>query len=515
MVDPLAQSSTAGRQPPSSSSCADDDTIATPPKGDKSLSHGLRVEEKTLKFRFPSPHKSNDGNINPLVLHVHWMHEVQKSFGNGVQFFDNKNRKIGEVDPLCMTPDPQPYHFSVQNAAVKNQNNDESANTRFIIHRMQSKHSLSEIKQTPNVLKLMQNYDFYVNDHRWSETDWDTIQLGFFYGLDPQFYDLDQATCKLQEVFKQTLPRMKIPKFRLVYGSPKVRIARGNNRSIRTKAYAIETLRQNRDEMTHILKQAYKESGTFVPFQMRSRHPEAFEKMIRAQTHSLANNYVIILNHVGLDVMHYISDRILARTGVQAILPGKSVNTDGKYKILVHKSHYHATREYIMSELTSWINDHVAPDAQATLAKYPGPPEVALIGSDGFSCGKQSYMTISVNTAFSIGSAISDSSPPNYVFQDKKAPSGDTSTLGGSRATLSSRPRTWADMASGRHTAATEISDIASPEGLDQSTIISDLASSRAEVENLRSQVAQLEAERAEHQKVLADTVQEQVSKAV
>ena len=88
-------------------------------------------------------------------------------------------------------------------------------------------------------------------------------------------------------------------------------------------------------------------------------------------------------------------------------------------------------------------------------------------------------MIISVNTAFSIGSAISDSSPPHYVFQARTPPSGDASTLGGSRASLSSRPRTWADMASGRNSAATEISDSA-PEGMDQFTIISDLASSRA-----------------------------------
>jgi hypothetical protein len=56
---------------------------------------------------------------------------------------------------------------------------------------------------------------------------------------------------------------------------------------------------------------------------MRSRHPEAFEKMIRVKrTHLLANNFVIILNYVGPDdVMHYIPERILATKGVQAVLP--------------------------------------------------------------------------------------------------------------------------------------------------------------------------------------------------
>lgn len=134
----------------------------------------------------------------------------------------------------------------------------------------------------------MQKYDFYVNEHCWCETDWQTTQLGFFYDIDPQYYNIDQATCKIQEVLKRNAPRMTVPKFRLVYCSPKVRTSQGSNRSIRTKAYAIETLRKDRDDMIRILKQAYKDNGTFVPFQMRSRHPEAFEKMIRAQTHRLS-----------------------------------------------------------------------------------------------------------------------------------------------------------------------------------------------------------------------------------
>ena len=473
------------------------------------------IEEKTLKFRFPPP-KDNDGNINPLVLHIHWMHEVQTAFGEDVIFFDNSNRKIGKLDPLRNKPDSQAYQFMVHNALNSAVKTSESPikKTHIVIHRIQSKYPLSEIKNAPNVANLMRKYDFYVNDHTWSETEWDTVQLGFFYGLNPQFYDIHQATCKIQEVLKKNAPRMKAPRFRLVFSSPKVRTARGSNRIIRTKAYAIETLRKDRDDMNRILKQAYKDDGTFVPFQMRSRHPEAFEKMIRAQTHLLAHNFVIILNHVGPDVMHYISERILALGGVQAVLPCKSVNEDGRYKVLVNKEQYHEARDRLKEELQSWIEDHAAPDARATLDKYPLPPEVAPINSDGFSQGEQSYMNISINTAFSIGSNISDSSPPTYVFQDTNMPLDDTSTLGGSRDAPLGRARTWADAVTGRSKPAMEIVDVGQV-NIDQGTIISDLESSRAEVETLKSKVAQLEAERIEHQKALANTVQDQVSKAV
>ena len=119
-----------------------------------------------------------------------------------------------------------------------------------------------------------------------------------------------------------------------------------------------------------------------------------FEKMIRAQTYRMSNNFVIILNCVGPDVMHYISDRILTTEGVQAVLPCKSLNDDGKYKVLVNKDQYHATREKFMTEFTQWINEYAAPDAKATLTKYPNPAEVVPINSDVFSHGEMKRLGI-------------------------------------------------------------------------------------------------------------------------
>jgi hypothetical protein len=214
MMDPSTQLSTVDKQSLSRFSREDDDTVATPPKGEKSKTRGSIVEEKTLKFRFP-PLKGNDGNVNPLLLHVHWMHEVQTAFGDSVQFIDNNNRKIGKLDPLRTTPESQTHYFSVHKTLSKNRNNDgsqeqshdvQSNPTRFIIHRILSKFSLSELKNTPNVANLMRKYDFYVNEHKWSETDWDTTQLGFFYGLDPQFYDLVTRRIRSKNSYRRMFP---------------------------------------------------------------------------------------------------------------------------------------------------------------------------------------------------------------------------------------------------------------------------------------------------------------------
>lgn len=91
-------------------------------------------------------------------------------------------------------------------------------------------------------------------------------------------------------------------------------------------------------------------------FQMQLHHPEAFQKKICAQTYHVANNFVIILNFAGPDIMHLILEIILTTDGVQAVLPCKLVHDNVKYKNLVYKHQKHAARTRFINELTNLIN---------------------------------------------------------------------------------------------------------------------------------------------------------------
>ena len=381
---------------------SDDDTVTTPPRGGIINSRERMCVEKTLKFRFV-PLESFDG-VHPAVLHVHWMNEVQSIFGNEIQFFDNRNRQVTKFEPLRTDPNTHIQQFQLlfdkrsqnclEKGTVKNKTLDPRRATSYMVYRIRTSIPLREIKTTVSVMKLMKEHNFFVNEHRWSETDWETTQLGFVYGIDPQFHDIDQATNKVMKTIQQNAPRMKIPKFRLDLCSPKTTTTK-----VRTKAYAIETLRETRDAMTKVLKTAYKENGVFISFQMRNRHPEAFERVIKAQMNMISTNYVIVLKNIGPDAMHYLSDRINAIEGVLSLLPCKSVNEDGKYKVLVHQKNYHNVREYLKTTIPEWYREYVEPDAKAPPGRYPGNPEVSRTDSDGFSQGDQSYMTISVGQA--------------------------------------------------------------------------------------------------------------------
>ena len=91
--------------------------------------------------------------------------------------------------------------------------------------------------------------------------------------------------------------------------------------------------RKSTKELITLLKAVFKSTGKFVPYQMWRKHPDAFLKLVHAQTQVLDKNQVIHLNHIGSEALYYISDHINAVSSVKALLPTKYTNL-GQYKVL-------------------------------------------------------------------------------------------------------------------------------------------------------------------------------------
>ena len=279
-----------------------------------------------------------DDMIAPSVVHARWMCILQEEFGEAVQFFDNKNQIIPHLDPIRMDQQLAKAQFLWHSQAPKHgpaappqSRSTDRRFTRYMLHRMRTSISLSTIKANHKVRAFLKDHNFYVNEHRWNETEWDTTQLGFFFGTDPSFYNVDQATAKITAEIQKATGGKKFPKFKLVFTSPKVT---NGKKSYSTKAYAIESQRATSQEMIAVLKSVFKSTGEFVPYQMRRKHPDAFLKLIRAQTQVLAKNRIIHLNYIGSEATYYMSDHINAVPGIKALLPTKH-DTLGQYKISV------------------------------------------------------------------------------------------------------------------------------------------------------------------------------------
>ncbi len=156
-------------------------------------------------------------------------------------------------------------------------------------------------------------------------------------GINPQYYDVDQATMKINGKIHKKFPRTKVPQFRLVFTAPQICTEQFH---ATTKAYVIETERVDSLTMIQILKTMYQESAAVTPFQLRSKSPEAYARIIHQQSRILASHHVIILQNIGPDDMSYLVDHIQELIGVLDVIPSKTIGINGNYRILVDKDHF-------------------------------------------------------------------------------------------------------------------------------------------------------------------------------
>jgi hypothetical protein len=282
--------------------------------------------------------------------------------------------------------------------------------------------------------------------------------------------------------------------------------AKQGDRNVRTKAYAIETEKSTSEELLRLIKKAYKASGSFIPFQMRSKHPDVFVRAISMQTQILSTNRTIVVNNIGTDAMMYLSHWIEQIEGVEEIVPYKTVEVDGRYRILTKLNDFHRIRNYIMEQLPQWYEDHVAPDAQPRFGRFPGDPEVAPIKSDTYS--DDSYMASSINTIMAFDEAMF-AEPP----QSTEKPQAKNLNYQGTIPDQVQHPSTWADrVTQGRLSKQTPAYE---SDSSDSVQVRKDLQSRIAEVKDLKIEIENLKMEKAQYQAEIKRQVQEQVNTVI
>ena len=405
-----------GGTPPVEQPTGNDAMDTTPPRQKKSEPKGPVLIEKTVKFRFTRVNQHD--SIDPATFHLHWVQIVQEALQTEIQVFTNNGGIMPPVDPMRWTSVQHSQQYKVHLQPKKNDgyNRDHSTSqsqsrspAAFIMHRLRSTSTITSIRNLPRVQKLLRENGVYLTEHRWPEDVWDISQQGFMLGIDPQFYSPTQAheriSLALKKALSATSPSMRIPKFMVAFCTPQVNF---NSTMIKTKAYAIETEKSKAVEMQRVLKEACKKTNDFVPFHLRAKHPEAFSRFIQQHTKILSKNHTIVLNFIGNQSILYLEEKIRAAPGVIDLVPGHSVETDGKFRVQVRKEDFYKVRSALAKSVPKWYEELVPDDAKREMRKFPRPPEVAPLSSDGYSSGSDGYMTASIATAMSYASVVSN-----------------------------------------------------------------------------------------------------------
>ena len=382
----------------------DDISTATPPWGSKTKKDDSEMTSKVIKFRFVVSMSSKRQVVAPSVVHTHWMQAVQEALDNEVVIYNNRNRKVDKID-LIQWSNPLIHQRQFNMHQKTTGRNENRKTTYYLLHRVLTHQSINHIKSIPAVQRILRDHQCFMTEHQWTEEDWDTSQIGFVTGIDPNFYTASQAQVKFNtelrkraEVTTANPKRIKIPQFRMVFSS--VRADTQTGQKVATKAYSVEVRNADTILMMQTLKSYLKDTPVFVPYNMRRKFPEGFAKAIRYQTQQLTSSMTIVLENISDAMMFYLKPHFQNIKGVKDIIPALDVAITGKHKVLVEKDEFNRIRAAITKSLPVWCDvNTVSEDAQPTLGQFPGPARVRPIFNDGMSSGENSWMSAS-NTSF-------------------------------------------------------------------------------------------------------------------
>ena len=233
--------------------------------------------------------------------------------------------------------------------------------------------------------------------------------------------------------------------------------------------------------MQRVLKEACKKTNDFVPFHLQGKHPEAFSRHIQQHTKILSQNHTIVLNYIGNQSILYLEERIRAVQSVIDLVSCQSVESDGKFRVQVRKEFFYKVRSQLSKRLPEWYKEFVPDDAKKEITrKFLYTPEVAPLMSDGYSSGSDGYMTASINTATSYASVVSNLTTESQSDSfNNRNPAKATFSQSQSTTAWNTPPPTM----------------IQAPD-TDAAGIVSELKSGKSEVEALKAQISEMEADK-------------------
>jgi hypothetical protein len=379
---------------------SDDISEATAPTTPNEQKTAFKIVKKTLKFRFDVSHIDDPTHAPPAAIHSEWMRTINETYGDDVRIIDNKNNRILDFDPIkWCNPIKHIQHFKIHKKKVPDRNHGQygKKHIHYIIHHVQLKISFNELKHTHNAFKILKENHSFMTEHYWSPNEFEVIQLGFFQGYNPQYYERNDATKRVAKyMLSKGIKANKIPRFQLVQS---VNRAQWEGQHSGTKAYSIEVMLEDASKMTDCLKVAYKDNpDQFVAYKMRRNHPESFYKAVRKQNYILSNQHTVVINHIGTAAMFYLEERIKAIAGVQDVVESRNCTETGKMNVLVNKELFKEVREHLTEKFKKWYEQHVPEESKPIEDQYKGPPEVQQQKGGSFGSGDGSWLTSSAES---------------------------------------------------------------------------------------------------------------------
>ena len=215
-------------------------------------------KEYTIKFVF-RPEEDQNGNV--AKLHYDTLYTISQVYPE-VKIFDNRGSKLNRKKLEALkTYSAYLRHFDLHYS--KGNESKKRKPMYIVIHRFQSKVSISEIRRHSAVQERLKLVKAKMTQHLWNENETRIANLGFFVGYDPSNIPQEEMieSVILEIIEKTNKPRNKIPKFKCNYSSP---ILFDGDNKWNTKAFDLQCRQHDAKALLELLQETYVQDPKFI-----------------------------------------------------------------------------------------------------------------------------------------------------------------------------------------------------------------------------------------------------------
>ena len=262
---------------------------------------------------------------------------------------DNKAREHVEKKTMKTTERQRPFEYYSDHRSKRSR-------TLVCIHRIRTKNSLAELKDSWGVIEELKKQKAYVRTHAFSEKEREISHLGFIPGVN--------MTNVIKEVIKDEILAMlrvtneEVPGFEIVQVG--VDMGKNSKRNERTRAYEIQCPQRYASRLAKMLQSGvFKEKPIYIPYRMKQDNPTVFKKAIKKQIQILADQWVIKIQGFTPEMITFAGEKI-TESWATGVVPTRNT-TEGEWKILVDRKQYGKTMAWLQEYWTD-IRETIPPE---------------------------------------------------------------------------------------------------------------------------------------------------------
>jgi hypothetical protein len=333
---------------------------------------GLRNSEaKNYCVKFTYRPTTSKTTQQVLTTHYAILKKIYENFPEA-KIYDEKNKQMKSFEAKSVTEFMRMIDF----VYIPPNPNKKRKEAYITHHQIISTVPISEIKRHHDIEQRLNKVKGAMKIHHWRKDQTKIANLGFFVSTDPSNYLATNWEKVVRDRIAKAHPNIsekKIPYFKCIFSSP-FDIHQNTSVKISTKAYDLQCESKDAKVLIDLVKVTYKSDPIFIFHKMRHTHNKEYRRAILFQNQFLADNRIVPITGVSMDMMFYAREKLIwardplaeetdgAETnvgieGVLQILEHKATNTEGRWSVVTTKKYFTFVKEYLDAHLAQIVED--------------------------------------------------------------------------------------------------------------------------------------------------------------